>query len=216
MVSVTGSNPRLRVDAMSLAGVGLLLLFAFQIFRGWAGSGEVPEVVAPAGQQTATQVGVADASAAGARGEPAGVTDLAWHTAVAAPYDTYYLTQGLHGQSYGHLAIDIASGKGSTIKSLINGTVTDVTTDQWGNTILVIDNDRYQVTLYHGDYTVSVGEMVAIGQAIGFESNHGYTMDRWGNLCTGRDCGYHTHLNVFDKQAGDNVDPLTLIPASMP
>ena len=26
------------------------------------------------------------------------------------PYDNYFLTQGVHGQSYGHLAIDIAAG----------------------------------------------------------------------------------------------------------
>lgn len=201
---------------MSLAGIGLLVLFAFQIVRGWVGSNEVPALPASTSQFSATQEGLAEVAPSNTSNAQPEATDLAWHTAVAAPYDTYFLTQGLHGQSYGHLAIDIASGKGSTIKSLINGTVTAVTTDQWANTILVIDNDRYQVTLYHGDYTVSVGDPVTIGQAIGFESNHGYTMDRWGNLCAGRDCGYHTHLNVFDKQAGANVDPLTLIPASLP
>lgn len=48
------------------------------------------------------------------------------------------------------------------------------------------------------------------------ESNIGYTLDMAGNLCAGRDCGYHTHLNVYDKRLGYNIDPLSLIPASYP
>ena len=37
-----------------------------------------------------------------------------------------------------------------------------------------------------------------------------------GNLCAGRNCGYHTHLNVYDKRQAANINPLTLIPASFP
>jgi hypothetical protein len=33
----------------------------------------------------------------------------------AAPYTDYALTQGIHGMSYGHMAIDIAAGRGEPI-----------------------------------------------------------------------------------------------------
>ena len=61
-----------------------------------------------------------------------------------------------------------------------------------------------------------LGEALGAGQPIGTESNIGYTLDMAGNLCAGRDCGYHTHLNVYDKRLGMNIDPLSLIPASYP
>jgi hypothetical protein len=46
---------------------------------------------------------------------------------------------------------------------------------------------------------------------VGTESNHGYTLDIYGNLCAGRDCGYHTHLNVYDRRVGYNVNPMDLL-----
>jgi hypothetical protein len=46
---------------------------------------------------------------------------------------------------------------------------------------------------------------------VGVESNLGYTTDMAGVPCWGRDCGYHTHLNVFDKRIGGNVNPLELL-----
>jgi murein DD-endopeptidase MepM/ murein hydrolase activator NlpD len=83
--------------------------------------------------------------------------------------------------------------------------------DELGNTTLVIENDQYRVTLLHGDYTVEVGEKVRQGQTIGRESNNGFTTDLQGRPCAGRDCGYHTHLNVFDIEQNGNIDPLTLL-----
>jgi murein DD-endopeptidase MepM/ murein hydrolase activator NlpD len=130
---------------------------------------------------------------------------------VAAPYDEYTLTQGLHGYSYGHMAIDIAAGKNAIIKSPIHGYVADLYTDQWGNPTLVIENEVYQVTMLHGKYKVAVGDQIELGQMVGRESNIGYTTDYAGRSCLNRDCGYHTHLNVFDKRIGSNVDPLTVI-----
>jgi hypothetical protein len=56
-----------------------------------------------------------------------------------------------------------------------------------------------------------VGEQLMLAQPVGAESNQGYTIDAWGNLCAGRDCGYHTHLNIFDKRLNENVNPLDLI-----
>lgn len=130
---------------------------------------------------------------------------------VLAPYTDYWLTQGPHGESYGHLAIDLAAGEGATILSPINGAVTANTIDQYGNTTLILENLAYVVTLLHGLYTVREGEKVRAGQPVGTESNIGYTMDMQGNLCWNRDCGYHTHLNIYDKQRQQNVNPLELI-----
>ncbi len=128
-----------------------------------------------------------------------------------APYKSYTITQGLHGFSYGHMAIDLAAGKGATIYSPINGTVKALYIDQYGNPTLVIENKSYKVTMLHGDYSVSEGQKVEAGQAVGSESNHGYTTDMQGQPCAGRDCGYHTHLNVFDKRNQTNINPLDLL-----
>ncbi len=131
---------------------------------------------------------------------------------VVAPYTEYTISQGPHGFSYGHTAIDMVAGQGATILSPINGSVVQNFIDYLGNTTLVIENDHYQVTLMHGNYSVRVGEVLAAGQPVGTESNNGNTVDWWGRSCAGRDCGYHTHLNIFDKFTGSNVNPLTLIP----
>jgi murein DD-endopeptidase MepM/ murein hydrolase activator NlpD len=128
-----------------------------------------------------------------------------------SPYDVYTLTQGPHGYAYGHEAIDIAAGKGAVILSPIYGIVTQLFYDGLGNPVLVIENEIYQITMLHGVYQVEVGESVNAGQAIGIESNLGNTTDMQGNSCRNRDCGYHTHLNVFDKRIGGNVNPLDLL-----
>ena len=132
-------------------------------------------------------------------------------TAFTSPYENYTLTQGVHGAEYGHMAIDIAAGQGVTIKSPIHGTVSALYVDEYGNPTLVIENEVYQIMMLHGQYPVTVGESVELGQAVGFESNLGYTVDMAGVSCWGRDCGYHTHLNVFDKRIGGNVNPLELM-----
>jgi murein DD-endopeptidase MepM/ murein hydrolase activator NlpD len=206
---------------MTLAGLAILMLFAVNIVRGWAGEGQpaaVPGQVQP-GQPAAAPPPAAQPPADLAPDQVIAAeiqSDPAWHGAIAVPYDTYFLTQGIHGESYGHLAIDIAAGNGSIIKSIINGTVTGTGYDQWGNTFIQIENDYYVVLYLHGVYSPVLGDAVLAGQSIGTESNIGYTLDRAGNSCAGRDCGYHTHLNVFDKRLGMNIDPLTLIPASYP
>lgn len=128
-----------------------------------------------------------------------------------APYKEYAITQGPHGMSYGHYAIDIAAGRGAEITSPINGEVTQLYVDEYGNPTLVIENEVYVVTFLHGDYVVAVGDKLKIGQLIGLESNKGYTMDMAGNLCYNREwCGNHTHLNVYDKRIFTNVNPLDL------
>lgn len=145
--------------------------------------------------------------------EAVAMAQLTGHvTAVIAPYTDYRITQGLHGQSYGHLAIDIAAGRGEPIYSPINGRVSERYIDEYNNPTLVIENDIYIVTLLHGDYSVEEGDEIEIGQQIGQESNHGYTKDMMGNLCYEREyCGNHTHLNIYDKRVQANVNPLDLI-----
>ncbi len=130
-------------------------------------------------------------------------------TILNAPYDNYIITQGLHGFNYGHAAIDISGGKGSTIISPINGIISERYIDDQDNTTLIIENDKFKVTFLHGNYIVNVGDKVIVGQTIGSEGNNGYTTDMLGRLCTNRDCGYHSHLNVFDKELGRNIDPLS-------
>jgi murein DD-endopeptidase MepM/ murein hydrolase activator NlpD len=131
----------------------------------------------------------------------------------ASPYDSFWVTQGLHGAWYGHLAVDLKAGQGTPIKSPIDGAISARYLDGLGNTVLVIENDQYQVTLMHGEYTVAVADPVTQGQVVGSESNIGNTTDSLGRSCRGRDCGYHTHLNVFDKLLGRNVNPLDLLPS---
>jgi murein DD-endopeptidase MepM/ murein hydrolase activator NlpD len=131
--------------------------------------------------------------------------------AIASPYDEYILTQGIHGEWYGQMAIDISAGKGATIKSPINGLVTALFVDEYGNTNLIIENDHFRITMFHGLYSVNAGDHVELGQPVGKESNQGYTVDAQGRPCRGRNCGYHTHLNIYDKLLGTNVDPLPLI-----
>ncbi len=126
-------------------------------------------------------------------------------------YDDYILTQGPHGFSYGHMAIDIAAGNGAAIKSPIQGVVTERFVDPIGNPTLVLENEAYRVTFLHGNYAVTLGEQIQPGQIIGTESNKGNTRDMQGRSCQNRDCGYHTHLNVFDKRLGQNVNPLELL-----
>lgn len=131
--------------------------------------------------------------------------------AFIAPYAQYTITQGPHGMSYGHYAIDLAAGRGSEITSPINGIVAQLYVDEYGNPTLVIENEVYVVTFLHGDYSVAVGDKLKAGQSIGAESNKGYTMDMAGNLCYNREwCGNHTHLNVYDKRIRANVNPLEL------
>lgn len=130
---------------------------------------------------------------------------------ISAPYDHYTLTQGPHGYSYGHMAIDISAGKGAEIMSPIQGYIADLYTDQYGNPTLIIESDFYRVTMLHGKYKVVVGEQVARGQMVGRESNLGLTTDMQGRSCRDRECGYHTHLNVFDKRLNKNVNPLDVM-----
>ncbi len=225
-----------RPNFIIIAAVGWILLVAFILFTD-GGETSIPQhalaqaavlaapvqsAPAPAPAQPATAAGTGGYEPQGAPPSLPSMADSAPQaqaqtpaqadpTTFASPYDNYVVTQGPHDQWMGQLAIDIAAGNGATIKSPINGSVTEMFTDQWGNPNLIIENSVYKVTMMHGDYTVKIGDELTIGQPVGTESNHGYTLDWNGNLCTNRDCGYHTHLNVFDKRINDNVDARILL-----
>lgn len=130
---------------------------------------------------------------------------------IRLPYDDYTLTQGVHGANYGDAAIDLTAGKGMAVLSPIYGIVTKNGRDEWGNTALILENDNWQVKLLHGDYFVDEGDWVQIGQVVGRENNNGYTVDLFGRSCKKRNCGFHTHLNVFDKRKGENANLIELL-----
>jgi hypothetical protein len=121
-----------------------------------------------------------------------------------------YPTQGDHGASYGHHAVDLAAGKGTTLLSATDGTVKTYT-DGVGNTTLEVENECFVVTYLHGEWSVETGDEVRAGQPVGREWNYGNTVDMAGNSCRDRDCGYHVHWNVYVKAEDRSVYPLDLV-----
>ena len=209
-----------RFDGLTVVAVGVIVLMGFGLLRDVGIFGASAKKVLSASSAAATQASVAVAAVAepGTGGEKAQTNNIASAPAepinadaIAAPYDHYIITQGVHGAEYGHMAIDISAGKGATIHSPISGTVTKLYIDDWGNPSLTIENEHYAVELLHGLFSVNIGDQVTIGQPIGKESNQGETFDGLGRPCAGRDCGYHTHINVYDKRLGTNVNPFQVL-----
>ncbi len=207
-------TPQIRqgIDGLALAAFVLIVFGGLMVFRDISSKNKVlsigGEIVED--QKVANDIKQVseDKDVGSGREVPLKKIDA---SSVVAPYDQYTLTQGPHGFSYGHMAIDIAAGQGAVIKSPIQGYVSALFTDQYGNPTLVIENDIFQVTMLHGKYKVAVGDQIGLGQMVGRESNLGNTTDIWGRSCRDRDCGYHTHLNIFDKRIGSNINPLFLI-----
>ena len=197
------------IDGLTLAAVAFIAFMAFILIREIRPEPILVDDIAQKRESVASDQQLQVSEVEDSAQEPGQV--LVDETLISAPYDQYTLTQGPHGFSYGHMAIDIVAGKGAVIKSPISGKVTASYVDQYGNPTLVIENDVYQVTLLHGKYELAIDEEVKLGQPVGTESNLGYTTDWWGRSCRNRDCGYHTHLNIFDKRLGGNVNPLDLI-----
>lgn len=213
----TWQKPPFRIDALAVALLILMIFLAYQLLadshRDKISNTEEGGIIQETGEIAIESVD-ATQTQDNVDGIPENLSPAPPPfdpSSIIYPYDDYWLTQGPHGISYGHLAIDLAAGKGTIIKSPIHGTITANYIDQYGNTTLVIENERYTVTMLHGDYSAAVGQSVTLGDPVGSESNHGYTTDFYGNSCRGRDCGYHTHLNVFDKALGQNVNPLDVL-----
>lgn len=207
-------TPQIRqgIDGLALAAFVLIVFGGLMVFRDISSKNRDlslgGEIVGDQRAANETKQVSEDKDVGSGREVPLKKIDA---SSVVAPYDQYTLTQGPHGFSYGHMAIDIAAGQGAVIKSPIQGYVSALFTDQYGNPTLVIENDIYQVTMLHGKYKVAVGDQIGLGQMVGRESNLGNTTDIWGRSCRDRDCGYHTHLNIFDKRIGSNINPLFLI-----
>jgi murein DD-endopeptidase MepM/ murein hydrolase activator NlpD len=198
----------LRINGITLVALALIALMGFNLFS----DRSTTSAAASSGGEPVdepTPVPVVEVEAAPVVEEEA--PDLSWAVEIHYPYDDFILTQGVHGESYGHMAIDLTGGKGAEIHSPISGEVTAHYVDEYGNTTLQIDNEIWQVLMLHGNYKVSEGQWVEIGETVGYESNNGYTVDFQGRSCWGRDCGYHTHLNVYDKRLGSNVNPLEVL-----
>lgn len=120
-------------------------------------------------------------------------------------------------------AIDVGAGSGKVIHSPICGWVkhNGMGGHENANTMLVIDNSLYSITMYHGvfDSSLQVGSAVALGQAIGTESNIGWTYKTIINdlgeeemeYCgAGSSCGYHTHISIWDARISAEVDISTI------
>lgn len=199
-----------RTNSVNPAVIVVVLAVIFGIvFVGIAGRLEhTPSVSVPMVEDNSMETAVSPPVTQSKQADINISTDI---LAFAAPYTDYSITQGIHGMSYGHMAIDIAAGRGEPLLSPINGIITQLYMDEYGNPTVLIENDVYQVMFLHGDYTVAVGDTLKVGQQFGTESNKGYTMDMAGNLCYNREwCGNHSHLNVFDKRIQSNVNPLGL------
>lgn len=210
---------RPKIDGLALVAFLFVLFILHNLFEDWR---DLAPAAAMSNPDQAAVVSQARKSLNGAAGQPkvaeipvvlpAGDRLQLDQDALQMPYADYAVTQGLHGYEYGHTAIDITAGKGAQIHSPINGLVTANFTDPAGGTILVIENERWIVILVHGIFSIPAGEFVRLGQVVGLESNQGDTVDMEGRSCRGRDCGYHTHINVLDKRTGQNVDLLALFP----
>ena len=186
-----------RVDGFAVLALAFLFFLGFQIISDRA-------TTQPA--MAMDEVRLEDLEAA-----PLQTTDFIDYSVIGQPYEDYNLTQGPHGFSYGHNAIDISAGKGAEILSPSHGMVVANFVDDLGNPTLILENEIWQITLMHGEYILSTGEQVSLGQVVGYESNLGYTTDLQGRSCQGRDCGYHTHLNIYDKRINANINPLDVL-----
>ncbi len=195
-------QPKPRIDGLTLVAIAFIIFIIYNILKDRSNvqAADLPN------NQAATSTNLDEQHVSATE-----ITVISDPASIDWPYEQYTITQGPHGNSYGHMAIDLAAGKGTVVKSPINGTVTDRFMDEWGNPTLVIENEIYRILLLHGEYTVNIGDIVTIGQPVGVESNLGYTTDMRGVPCKNRNCGYHTHLNIFDKRLGENVNPLEVL-----
>jgi hypothetical protein len=145
----------------------------------------------------------AQVSAAGLQAEaaaaPAGGRDDT--TRVVAPYTDYVVTQGPHGASYGHMAIDITRGRRNHPYAAC-GRVT-ITTSKMGQYTLILENENYQITLMHGNYT----RVLATGAIARRWAQRATMATPWigRDLCYGRDCGYHP-ISISSIALGSNVN----------
>jgi murein DD-endopeptidase MepM/ murein hydrolase activator NlpD len=153
---------RPRFDALAFVALFLIFFMGFKVFTQRTQAKSLAEISIniESGNSGGQVEVVPEGANPGAAGLAVAETDgesqeLVDNPAVIAPYDSYVVTQGEHGASYGHRAVDLAAGKGATIYAPISGKVSDLYVDEWGNPTLVLENKDYQVTLLHGIYNVT-------------------------------------------------------------
>jgi murein DD-endopeptidase MepM/ murein hydrolase activator NlpD len=206
-------NSRVRLDGLALVGLSFFALLILNVLKDQGiislGSNRMTSADLTTVSLSTTAPSIGDEFIQ--LNEPS-TKDPIDSNSIMPPYEHYFLTQGPHDTDYGQLAIDISAGKGAPILSPINGWVANLYIDEWGNSSLVLENYRYVVDMLHGIYSVKTGDQVKIGQPIGKESNQGNTFDPWGLPCRGRDCGFHSHINIFDKTISSNLNPLDVFP----
>ena len=141
--------------------------------------------------------------------------DVKWPYA-GHPDDNFIISQEVHGESYGHLAVDLSAGRGYPILAVSDGYITGggidtngvALLDQWGNTYAELSAGNIYFQFLHGDFIVRVGQTVRQGEIIGYESNRGITYDENHKECQGStDCGSHTHWAAFDAVTGAPIYP---------
>lgn len=97
-----------------------------------------------------------------------------------------------------HNGIDIAMEIGTQLRSVINGTVTQVfvgSTSLGRGVEILGENGKRYVYAHMEDVEVTVGQRVSYGTLIGESGN------------TGNSTGAHLHFSVQDVKTGDYVDP---------
>ena len=101
-----------------------------------------------------------------------------------------------------HTGIDFNGNTGDPIRSIANGVVTSVGYDgSYGNkTVVTLDDGTELWYCHQTSYTVSEGEQVSAGDAIGYVGS------------TGNVTGPHLHLEVRPG-GGDPVDPYAALEA---
>jgi hypothetical protein len=128
--------------------------------------------------------------------------------AIQLPYreGDYVLTADCHPDRgwISSCPIDLAGGKGTPLFSPISGNVSFTPNDGFGNPMWVIQNSQWKVLFLHGNFDVREGYVMR-GQKIGTEGNNGYVLC-WDNKPpNGRDCGYHTHIEIISLATGESV-----------
>jgi murein DD-endopeptidase MepM/ murein hydrolase activator NlpD len=105
-----------------------------------------------------------------------------------------------------HAGVDIASDRGTPVKAVADGVISDVRSDSYYGITVVIDHGNGLESLYRNlasDETVAVNQRVKQGEVIGSIGNT--AMDESSEQP-------HLHFEVLNKDV--NVDPMTYLPKS--
>ncbi len=102
--------------------------------------------------------------------------------------------------------MDIASDRGTPVKAVADGVVSDVRSDSYYGITIIVDHDNGLQTLYRNlasDETVSVNQKVKQGEVIGSIGN-----------TAGDESAEPAHLHFEVLKNNVSVDPVTYLPKS--